>query len=261
MGEVPAGTVLERLLAHRRRKATDGAKAAEVDAVLAGCAVGPTLVRRLAPVLGLHAADLFVIAALDLPEDLAPAGPGTPWNVGSVLEKAATFTGRSLHRLHEFVRALPQRSPTRPPDPLPGVDPREPGALLVGLLLNRGIRPHNARMLLLVGDGPYVSDSTVAMLEGGRVALTPRHLTAFAAVLGIPAADLSAMTGVEPASNPWVHPYRAELAALAWDARRLTADQLSETVAFATDLGRTDRELTEHRCEDHHPALRHALRS
>jgi hypothetical protein len=43
------------------------------DAVLAGAEPLP---RQLAPVLGLHAADLFLFAARAVPDDLAPARRG-----------------------------------------------------------------------------------------------------------------------------------------------------------------------------------------
>jgi hypothetical protein len=47
-------------------------------------------------------------------------------------------------------------------------------------------------------DGPYVSDSTVAMLGRGKVLITPRYVTAFAHLLGYPPGDMVALTGVGP---------------------------------------------------------------
>ena len=47
----------------------------ELAAVVDGAKPSPWLLHRLAPALGWHASDLFVIAGLSLPEDLAPDGP------------------------------------------------------------------------------------------------------------------------------------------------------------------------------------------
>jgi hypothetical protein len=258
MAEPSVDTALQRLLAHRRRDLEPGTVMSEIDAVPPGAAGTPQSLRRLAPALGLRTADLFVIAGLELPEDLAPARDTKPWDVGSVLDAAATMTPDSLDRLRNFIRALPEHVPAWPPEPGGRVDPSEPGALLVGLLSNRNIRPRHAKMLVFIGDGPYVSDSTVWMLGRGRVALTPKYVTAFAAVLGIPEADLAAMTGVEPADNPRIHPNRAELAELAWQARRLTGDQLSEAVHLAWRLWRADPRRWCSHCADYHVADQHA---
>jgi hypothetical protein len=59
--------------------------------------------------------------------------------------------------------------------------------------------------------------------------LTPQHVTAFAAVLGLHAGDLAALTGVgPPADTGRLCPRRTQLAASAWDARRLNSEQLSQ---------------------------------
>ncbi|MFG1845320.1 hypothetical protein [Micromonospora carbonacea] len=61
-------------------------------------------------------------------------------------------------------------------------------------------------------------------------------MTAFATVLGFPADDLAAMAGVAAATDPRLHRNHAELARLAWNARRLTGDQLSEVLDLARRL-------------------------
>jgi hypothetical protein len=58
-----------------------------------------------------------------------------------------------------------------------------PGALLLRLLRNRNLAPHNAPILVEVSGGPYVSHATVAGLGPGRVAVTPRYVTTFAHLL------------------------------------------------------------------------------
>ena len=52
-----------------------------------------TSVRRLAPRLGLHAADRFVIAGLPLPLDLAPAHTPVSADVGCPLEIMVAVAG------------------------------------------------------------------------------------------------------------------------------------------------------------------------
>jgi len=204
--------MLDRLLAHR-------------GVTLDGPPTVPML-RELAPKLGLHAADLIVIAGLELPRDLIPAAPTPPYDVGHLVREAAAMVPQLRRRVAYLVRRMPVVEPDWPP-PVP----EYPLGLLLGLLRNRNIKPRNAKLLMYVGSGPYVSDSTYYGLGDGRVRLTPQYVSAFAAVLGIPAADLAAMTGVPPADRMAVrHPHRAELAALAWDARRLTGEQIAEVL-------------------------------
>jgi hypothetical protein len=138
-------------------------------------------------------------------------------------------------RLAELVRSLPERPPVAagPADDFP----ESPGALLVRLLGNRNIRPHNARIVREVAGGPYVSDSTIWSLGAGRVVITPQYVTAFAHLLGYPPDVIVALTGIGPVVPDLpVHPASGELAALAWDARRLDEEQIRQVFAAAHDL-------------------------
>lgn len=233
-----SGTALGRLLAHRWREvaAAAGPLRPELDAVLTGGAASPSLVRRLAPMLGLHTADLFVVAGLDLPPDLVPASGTGPWHIGTVLEMAAKLAPQSLRRLHEFVRSLPERPPAWPPVRPRYSYPLGPGEMMLRLLRNRNIGPYSPKVLYFIGDGPMVSSSTMAMLGPGRTRLTPQYVTAFATVLGIPDDDLAAVAGVAAATDPRLHRNHVELARLAWDARRLTGEQLPEVLDLARRL-------------------------
>ncbi|MBB4958311.1 hypothetical protein [Micromonospora polyrhachis] len=215
---------------------TAGALRPELDAVLSGGVASSSLVRRLAPTLGMHTADLFVVAGLDLPQDLVAASGTGPWHVGTVLEMAAKSAQQSLRQLHEFVRSLPEHPPVWPPAPPHHSYPLGPGEIMLRLLLNRNIRPYSPKVLYLIGDGPVVSYSTMAMLGPGRTRLTPQYVTAFATVLGIPDDDLAAVAGVAAATDPRLHRNHVELARLAWDARRLTSEQLSEVLDLARRL-------------------------
>ncbi|OKI63422.1 hypothetical protein A6A27_26775 [Micromonospora sp. CB01531] len=199
---------------------------------LTGGAASPSLVRRLAPTLGLHTADLFVVAGLELPPDLVPASGTGPWHVGTALELAAKLAPQSLRRLHEFVRSLPEHPPAWPRYTYP----LGPGEMMLRLLRNRNVGPYSPKVLYFIGDGPMVSCSTMAMLGPGRTRLTPQYVTAFATVLGIPDDDLAAVAGVAAATDPRLPRNHVELARVAWDARQLTGEQLSEVFDLARSL-------------------------
>ncbi len=170
-----------------------------IQAVLDGAEPDPDMLRELAPVLGLHASDLFVIAGQAVPGDLVPTHPGS--SVG-VLAWSMTHLPGAVPELHELAKSLPeQRRPLGPPRPAPSHQqyPDGPGALLLRLLHNRGLSWSDAaRFLFGLGRGPMLSASTIGAIGHGRKALTPELLTGFAAVIDIPGGDLSALTGNRP---------------------------------------------------------------
>jgi hypothetical protein len=232
-----SGTVLRRLLAHRWPvvAAAAGALRPELETLAAGGAADASMVRPLAPMIGWRTADLFVVAGLDLPQDLVPATGTKPWHVGSVLERAVKLAPQSLRRLREAVESLPEHPPAWPPVP-PLQLAAGAGEMLLRLLQNRNIAPYSPKVLYGIGGGPMVSYSTMAMLGPGPTRLTPQYVTAFATVLGIADDDLTAITGITAATDLRLHRNHAELARLAWDARRLTAEQLSEVLDLASRL-------------------------
>jgi hypothetical protein len=134
---------------------------------------------------------------------------------------------------------LVQSLPAQPhPQPTSADDfPEAPEGLLLRLLRNRNIRPHNAYILAAVGGGPYVSDATIAGLGSGHVVITPQYMTAFAHLLGYSADDMVALAGVGPAvKDAPVHPASHEMAVLAWKARRLTSDQIAHVLKAAREI-------------------------
>jgi hypothetical protein len=246
MGESLFGMRLWRLLSHRRLAAGSstekmqaelatkaGVPTDELGAVVReGVAPSPELIRKLAPPLGIHTADLFVVAGLPVPRDLGSAWRTSPYDVGSILLTALRMSADQRNRLGALIGSLPVR-PEAVPETPPGDRYQDvPGAMLLRLVRNRNIRPYNARLLMLIGDGPYVSPSTVAGLGVGRVVITPQYVTAFAHLLGYRPGDIVALTGVGPVvDDARRHPASVELAALAWQARRLTGEQLAEVMA------------------------------
>jgi hypothetical protein len=213
-----------------------GVPPAELHALLEGAEPSPEAVRRLAPALGIHTADMFVIAGLRVPDDEAATWSklGDGIDVSFVLKRALKMSPELRHQLDESVRSMPAQTPTAPAPP--DNFPEGPGAMLIRLLRNRNIRPHNARLLHDISGCLYVSDSTVWLLGPGHTTITRPFVTAFALLLGYGYDDMAGLIGFGPAAeSSRVHPAGAEIAALAWNARRLTSEQLRHALAAVPD--------------------------
>jgi hypothetical protein len=203
----------------------------EIQTVLDGMAPSPSLLRRLAPALNLHTADLFVIAGVAVPDDLAPldskGGGWIPQLVGHAMRLAPERRGQ----LRQFVRSLPQHDRTAP-TPTPPVYEQYPpsfGAVLVRMLANRNLNWSCSAKTLFHLTSLRLAASTIGAVGHGRKALTPDLLVGFATVLGIPADGLAALTGIElPDGTPSQKTTAVGIAELIWDLRRLTADQVRQ---------------------------------
>ncbi|MCO8274274.1 hypothetical protein M1L60_27105 [Actinoplanes sp. TRM 88003] len=194
--------------------------------------------RRLAPTLGLHASEVFILAVRNVPDDLAPAELTRRSGVGSLLRwHASRMTVDQVAQLRRFVDDLPVR--TRPRTrPFPS-DGREPtaGTLLRRLLNNRNI-DLDAPLLMLVGGGPYVSTSTYSMAFADRIPMRDEFVNAVARLTGIPLERLAPLVGLDVAPTPWPfdHAWPEDVVALGWAARRLDDDQLLAAENFAREL-------------------------
>jgi hypothetical protein len=95
----------------------------ELQTVIEGAEPSPETVRRLAPALGIHTADLFAIAGLPVPDDVAAAWTelGEGADVGVLLGSALRMSPGKLSQLHESVRSMPAQPVTRhtPTDDFP----------------------------------------------------------------------------------------------------------------------------------------------
>ncbi|WP_329492655.1 hypothetical protein [Kitasatospora herbaricolor] len=81
----------------------------------------------------------------------------------------------------------------------------------------------------VTGGRIYLTASTIGGIGRGTVEVTPELVAGFAGLLGIPARDLAALGGVRlPDDLPPLHPQAADVAAVIWEARRLTTAQLEE---------------------------------
>ncbi|WP_127502073.1 hypothetical protein [Actinoplanes solisilvae] len=111
-----------------------------------------------------------------MPHDLASAWPTPSRDVGRLLGCAVSLNSAQFDRLVEFVRSMPSE-PRGEPAPTDNY-PAGAGSLLLRLARNRNIRPRNAELLRLVGDGPYVIDGPVHPESAKIAALAwdARHL-------------------------------------------------------------------------------------
>ncbi|MEU5640175.1 hypothetical protein [Streptomyces milbemycinicus] len=210
----------------------------ELLAVAEGEVPSPTLLRRLAPALGLHTADLFQIAEVPLPDDLFPLDPGARAWIPQLVSHAAALSPEHRLRLRRLAQSLPDEAREHPAPTLPAYQQYEPsfGALFVRLLGNRNLDWTTSAKVLLAMTGLYLSASTIGAVGHGRRELTPELLTGFGTVLGIPTNDLAALTGIKlPAGKPELA--LADLAELLWDVRRLTGDQVRQMSKAARFLG------------------------
>ncbi|MFE4976032.1 hypothetical protein ACFRAR_28495 [Kitasatospora sp. NPDC056651] len=210
-----------------------GAEPGELRAVLDGQAPTGRLLRGLGPVLGLHAADLFVLAGQSVPDDLTPITRNPHWSVGSVVYDTMVMPGENRRVLLDAIRAQPLVSR----EGRGGVD--RPyhrygpgfGAVLLKLTHSRNLSwTCTARALYAVTDGRiYLSPSTIGGVGRGTVEAVPELVVGFAGVLGIPAPDLAALGGIRlPDNLPPLHPRAADVAAVIWQTRRLTTAQLQD---------------------------------
>ncbi|MFF0411312.1 hypothetical protein ACFYUY_12780 [Kitasatospora sp. NPDC004745] len=237
-GTAGFGALLARLTDHRALDVTglpaaSGADPAQVRAVLDGRPPAARLLRDLAPVLGLHAADLFVVAGLPVPDDLTPISREPHWSISTVVHDTAAMPAANRRPLLDAIRARP----LAPRDGRGGIDrPHHRyapgfGSALLGLAHNRNLGwMYTAKALHAVTDGRiYLSAATIGGVGRGTVEATPELVAGFAGVLGVPARDLAALGGVRlPDDLPPLHSRAADVAAVIWEARRLTAAQLAE---------------------------------
>ena len=235
----PGFGVLLTRLAKRRNLDVDAlahATGSDVRAVFDGAPPDPGLLRRLAPVLRLHTADLFAVAAMPVPEDLAPLDPDAERWVYDVVREAVALPPRKRQELRELVAALPQQErskPARLPSAhgtyvtLPG-----PGAILMRMIANRNLGWSRTAAVFLILTGRYWSATTYGRVGRGGKALTPDLLADYSALIDVPDEDLAALTGLTPVAGS--RPVDVTgVAELIWALRRLTAEQVEHVHAVA----------------------------
>lgn len=241
--------MLTRLLDKRELSAQGladraGLDADEVRAVLAGGSPGKEFLRQVGPELGFHAVDLFILARLAVPDEMAPLDASAATWVKSTVTDAVLLPEANRLELLRLVRALPQekrRSSFAPKllAPLAG----GPGAWVIRMLQYRNLNWLGIAMTLGLVTPTYLSASTYGMIGSDREELTPRLVTDFAALLAIDARDLATLTDVVLSGvPPPPPPAAADAATLLWEMRRLSAAQAQHTSDVAHSMRGASRD-------------------
>jgi hypothetical protein len=244
MSDCPGfGVLLARLLDCRELDARSlpGAQGEkdELRAVLAGAVPSPSLLLWLATALGMHVPDLYLIAGMEVPPDLAPLDAKAGPHAGRLVWKAGQLPEGHQGELLDFARSLPQQDRAEPFPPPRNYEQYPPGygGVLARMLATRNLDwMSSVRVLYAVSLGRvYWSGATVGLVGRGRKEVTPALVTVFAAALGIPAADLAAIGGMRLPAEAQIplNPSAGAMAELTWEARRLTAEQVKLVHATA----------------------------
>ncbi|MEV6012127.1 hypothetical protein AB0M29_35670 [Streptomyces sp. NPDC051976] len=246
MMEHPGFSVpLARLLGHREIGAQEladraGLAAGEVHAVLAGNNPGEGLLRRLAPALNFRAVDLFILAGLAVPEDMAPLDATAAQSIASAVTDAVRLPAAGRRELLQMIRSMPQeercsRFSPKSLMPLTG----GPGAWVIRMLQYRNLNWTGMARTLAFVTPTYLSAATYGVIGSGRKALSPRLVTDFAALLGIDARELATLTGVALRGRPAPpSPEAVDAAEFLWAARQLSAAQAQHVSELARSLRR-----------------------
>ncbi|MFF4429410.1 helix-turn-helix domain-containing protein [Streptomyces sp. NPDC001513] len=210
----------------------------EIQGVLAGRTPSEGLLRRLATALGFHAADLFILAGLEVPDDLTPLdAAATPW-IAHIVMDAVHLPAAGRSELLQFIRGLPQeerRSPFVPKESEPLAD--GPGGSLIRMFWYRNLSRSGLAHAMAVVTPTYLSAYTYYVIGDGRAELTPRLVTDFGTLLGIDARELAALTGVVLPETPGpAAPEAVDAAAVLWELRRLSAPQAEHVAELANSL-------------------------
>lgn len=241
MSEYPGfGVLIARLSGHRGLDVGSLSGLAEVperelQQVYDGADPSPMLLRQLAPALGLHAADLFVVAQAPVPEELSPLDRDAGWEVPKVVGQAVRLPPELQRQLLEYARSLPQHRRTKPVPAPKSYEQYPPGfgAVLLRMLANRNLDwMSSVKVLAWLTHGRlYLSSATIGAVGRDCKEVTPSLLADFATVLGIPVDDLAVLGGIQMRSGaPSAPPALADMAALIWEIRRLTASQVRQVL-------------------------------
>ncbi|MBL7500251.1 hypothetical protein I6A84_31115 [Frankia sp. CNm7] len=210
----------------------------EVRSVLGGVVPSSSLLHRLAPVLGLRVVDLFVMAQVTPPEELAPLDARAGQMVSGFVAFARHLSSEGRDQLRRYVRSLPQLdgrqlSPPRRHERFPP----GPGGVMMRLFANRNLDQFGAAEVLAWLTPVYLSGSTYGRIGHGYKELTPGLLAGFATVLDVEFDDLAAVAGLESGSvRRTPDPVAADIARMIWDLRRLTIGQVEQARREATRL-------------------------
>lgn len=143
--------------------------------------------------------------------------------------------------LLDFVKSLPRSPRVHSVSPPKRYEQYPPGfgGTLVRLLANRNLNwESSVRILLLVTEGRvYLSAATIGQVGRGQIAISSDLFSGIAAILGIPADDLAILGGVNlRTGEPPAQSVAAYVAALVWEVRSLTAEQIRQAQGLADSM-------------------------
>ncbi|MEV7523511.1 hypothetical protein [Streptomyces sp. NPDC091371] len=236
------GVMLARLLDHRESSVQEpadraGLTAHELRAVLAGEAPCEELLQRIAPAVGHHAVDLFILAGLAVPDDLAPLDAAAQQWAQDIVMDAVHLPPAARGELLRHIRALPQEERPSVFAPKLLAPLAVPGGRVIRMLQYRNLSWAGIAKTLAIVTPTYLAASTYGVIGSGRKELTPRLVTDFAALLGIDARELAALTDVRLHDvPPPPAPEAVDAAALLWESRRLSAAQARQVSELARSM-------------------------
>ncbi|MET9595617.1 helix-turn-helix transcriptional regulator [Streptomyces sp. NPDC006516] len=236
------GVMLARLLDHRGLSVQElasraGLTASEVRAVLAGEAPGEGRLRRIAPAVGFHAVDLFILAGLAVPDDMAPLDAAAGRWAPDIVMDAVHLSSAERRELLQLIRSMPQEERPSLFTAKRLASHAGPGGWAIRMLQYRNLSWMGMAQLLAVVTPTYLSAATYGVIGNGRKELTPRLVTDFAALLGANARELAALTGIYLHEvPPPPAPEAVDAAVLLWEARRLSAGQAEHVAKLVRSM-------------------------
>jgi hypothetical protein len=192
---------------------------------------------RLAERVDMRSHDLFLVAGLAIPDDALHFDEEASRELPQLVNGALTLLASGRRRLREYAQSLSE-------EPQTTVAPREKrsfehyppgyGSLLVQMLALRNLGWASAAKVIYMMSGVYLSAATIGAVGRGVKELDAELLNGFAAVLGVPVTVLASLTGMHPMPVSRRNPQEViETAALLWDVRHLTAEQVRQVSHLA----------------------------
>ncbi|MDT0429091.1 hypothetical protein [Streptomyces salyersiae] len=196
----------------------------------------------LADQLGLRIHDLFLIGGLPVPEEALDFDERPGNGVRILVEHVLPLDGSGRQRVMDHARTLasgPRRLRIAERTPRPEASPGY-GSLLKDMLALRNLNESAAAKVMCLVSGVCKSASTIALVRNGRKELDAELLDGFAAVLGVPVTVLTTLTGVRRSENSReLTPQVVDVAALIWEIRHLSHEQVRGLADLAEEQGRT----------------------
>ncbi|MER7467070.1 hypothetical protein [Streptomyces sp. NPDC097981] len=184
--------------------------------------------------------DLFLVAGLAIPDDELLFDQEASRELPQLVRRALFLPAPDRQRLRDCARSLAEVPETLSQGnrSLYGQYPPGLGSLLVQMLALRNLGWSSAAKVMYLMSGVYLSAATIGALGRGVKEIDAELLDGLSVVLGVPVATLARLTGVRPAVEIRRHSSgTVDTAALLWDVRHLTAEQVREVSRLADALG------------------------